>query len=154
MSLVKVYSKTAVDLTAKVGAYAYFMTDLVGGHLKKAKPFIKAIKTMVHADCMGAVNALHILSNLEVSETLEHLEVITDSSKVIALLETGKADKYCDESLNHWLQVVKPKFPKLQSIKFTHVNRKGTGPADNVRMLVHLEEIADQELNKSKMLAH
>jgi ribonuclease HI len=153
MKKVKVFAKSEVDLTQKVGVYAYCLYGYPD-QLSNARPFKNGIKTMTHADCMAFVNALDILSRTAAGEEIEELEVVTDSSKVVALVMEGKGEKHCEAAAAHWMQVVKPRMTNLKHITITKTDRKGFGPAENIAILKRLQLHADRVLDDLKVLAH
>lgn len=150
---VKVFAKTEVDLTAKVGVWAYTLYDY-RNQVSNAKPFKNGIKTMTHADCMAFVNALAVLAQTENGQSMETLEIVTDSAKVKKLIEEGVGEKHCEQAAKYWWEVLKPSFPRLKYINIIKSDRKGFGPADNVVILKKLKDLAGNELNRSKRLAY
>lgn len=152
MEKVKVFCKTEVDLVHKVGVYAYTLYGYPD-QLTNVKPFKYGIKTMTHADCMGFVNALDILSRLPAAPEVIELEVVTDSGKVAKLVTEGVGEKHCEEAAKHWIETAKPRFPRLQRITIIKSDRKGMGPADNVNILKKLKEMAGRKLNEVKELS-
>lgn len=153
MKRVKIFAKTEVDLVHKVGVYAYTLYGYPD-QWTNAKPFKNGIKTMTHADCMAFVNALDILSRTATGPEVEDLEIVTDSSKVVALILEGKGEKHCEDAARYWMEVAKPKFTSLQRIHIIKSDRHGTGAADNVEVLKRLKELAGRELNKMKELSY
>lgn len=112
---VKVYCKTAVDLTTKMGTYAYaFIAP--GEEFKAAHQFKKKIATMTSADCAAYVNALHFLCGMQGIELITEIEIVTDSGKVRDLLDIFKAEKHCEEIARYWRDQIRP---LLQKAKIT-----------------------------------
>lgn len=153
MCKVKVFAKTEVDLRAKVGVWAYTLYDY-RHQMTGSRTFKNGIKTMTHADCMAFVNALDVLAKTVQAQTMETLEVVTDSSKVKKLIEEGIGEKHCEEAAKYWWEVLKPSFPCLKYVNIIKSDRHGFGPADNVNILRKLKDIAGNELNRSKRLAY
>lgn len=148
--VVTVYAKSAVDLTEKLGAYAY-MLSVPGEEDKKAKPFKTKVATLTSADCSAYVNALYFLSCYVAKDHVTEIIIVTDSGKVVDLLETFKAEKHCEGMATYWHEL-KLQFKALQKMTFVKLKAGVSGNRNNA-ILIALAAMAKVKLNISKELA-
>jgi len=131
---VKIYAKSAVDLHAKLGAYALFF-DGLNETFKKAARFKGKVQTLTQADCAAFTNAMYFLSSMACATELTEIEVITDSGKVVAFLEVYKAEKYCQDLADNWRTCSRPIFVNLQRLTFRKLSYKPqAGDPDSLRL--------------------
>ncbi len=119
-----VYAKSAMDLNAKLGAYAYYFRAETGEEFRYKHIFQKPLQTMTQADCNAFVNALHKLATFMIAPEITELMIITDSGKVQALLETYKAEKHCEAAAQIWREKIKPIFQKLENVVIKKMDNK------------------------------
>lgn len=148
---VKVYCKSAVDLTTKMGTYAYSFVA-PEEQVKKAHPFKKKIATLTSADCAAFVNALHFLAGMNCVGQITELEIVTDSGKVRDLLDVFKAEKHCDEMARYWRETLRPVFEKAK-ITVKKVASKDASTQDGL-ILRNLDLYARKEIGHLKELLH
>lgn len=147
--IVRIYAKTAVNLTTKMGAYCfYFVTN--ERCYTESKPFKKLCATLVQADCMAYVSALHTFTTMEVCDRATEIHIISDSGVVIELLEVYKSQKNCGDVAAHWREKVKPLFPKEAKLIFKKVSSKIKAGDFDSAYLSKCATIAASELNKFK----
>jgi ribonuclease HI len=147
--VVTVYAKAAVDLSEKTGAYAY-MLSTEGEEDKKARPFKKKVNTWASADCSAFLNALYFLSRYVAKDHVTEIIIVTDSGKVVDLLETFKYEKGCEGMATYWHEL-KAKFKSLEKMTFVKI-KSGYSGNRNGTILINLNAMAKAELHKVKEL--
>lgn len=137
-----------MDLSAKYGAYCATFVTMNDSYVKVAR-FKNRVATLTAADCMAAVNALHILSNNINFEYITDVILVTDSGKVEKMLTVYKAEKHCEQAAERWRKDIQPRYANKN---FTIRKSKAAAGTNDGYALITCENAAANELKKFKQL--